>query len=195
MPGILNSQLSLDDFNSTFIYEYGRPAEQFARQKASEKRLLAAGAALWKCTEGSSTHLGRRISPWWCAGNDLDSMLRRCQNMGISLRRYARARLAVIGECNSMGVLLCARLSQPVYAFTGKARWQHSQFFVEGVEGCPRNLGLIEGDAQYFIPHLTPAHIVRVSCTSADHLPRGMIDAVCSAEDACIESGKDVRGA
>lgn len=177
MCAMLNSDLPLDVFNATFTYNGHRLAEAFTGGRARERKLVPAGTVLWKCTNFSLVNPATSsISEWWCSGDDLDPTLNRCQNLKVSLRRYARARLAVIWEWgNSMDNLLRARLLQPVYAFVGPAKWQDTHFSMDREDTqLPANrLALIGGDTQYCIPNLTPAHIAELSRTSADQLPAG----------------------
>lgn len=172
---ILNSECSLETFNTSYTYKGRHPAQAFIGARARERKLIPAGTVLWKCTQFSliSPFTGS-ITEWWCSADDLDSTLRRCQNLHISLRRYARARLAVIWEWqNSMEKLLRARLLQPVYAFIGPTKWQNTQFSIDKEDTqLPANrLTLIGGDIQYCIPYLMSSHIAHLSQTSADQIP------------------------
>ncbi len=177
MSTILNSDCSLVAFNTVFTYKGHYPAHAFIGARARERKLLSAGTVLWKCSQFSLINPSTgSITEWWCSCDDLDTTLRRCQNLRISLRRYARARLAVIWEWqNSMENLLRARLMQPVYAFVGPTKWQNTQFSIdkENTELPANRLTLIGGDTQYCIPNLTTTHIAELSRTSADHIPAG----------------------
>ncbi len=177
MGALLNAQITLQQFNSGFTYRNRVLAQAFVGGVARQQRLLPAGTILWKCTQfplpNNPTEL---ITEWWCSSEHLDATLQRCKNLRVSLRRYARARLAVIWEwSNSMDNLLRARLLQPVYGFVGPAKWQNTQFSIdEQYTKLPANrLTLIGGDTQYCIPNLTSAHVTQMSSTSADQLPAG----------------------
>ena len=95
------------------------PSQAFIGRRAHERKLGSAGTVLWKCTQFSLVNPSTgSITEWWCSDDDLDPTLQRCKNLQVWLRRYARARLAVIWEWkNSMDDLLRARILQPVYAF------------------------------------------------------------------------------
>jgi len=175
MSAILNSDCSLEVFNTSFIYKGRHPAQAFVGARARERKLLSAGTILWKCTDFPLVNEGS-ITEWWCSADDLHATLQLCKNLQVSLRRYARARLAVTWEWgNSMERLLHARLLQPVYAFVGLTKWQNTQLTVDKVDTqLPANrLALIGGGNQYCIPNLTVSHIVELSRTSADQLPVG----------------------
>lgn len=177
MSGILNANISLEAFNSTYVYRGNRLAETFLGGKARERMLVSTGTVLWKCTEYSLVNPANgAISEFWCSAQDLDEVLKRCMNLRVSLRRYARARLAVKWEWkNSMDNLLRARTLQPLYAFVGPTKWQNTHFSVDQQDTrLPENrLTLIGGDTQYCIPNLTTGYIAEISRTSADHLPAG----------------------
>lgn len=177
MSAILNADVLLETFNSSFIYKSHAPAQAFIGRRAHERKLVSAGTVLWKCTQFSLVNPSTgSITEWWCSDDDLDPTLQRCKNLQVSLRRYARARLAVIWEWkNSMDDLLRARILQPVYAFVGPTKWQNTQFSMDKEDTrLPANrLALLGGDTQYCIPNLTIAHIAELSRTSADQLPAG----------------------
>jgi len=175
VSAILNTDVSLEVFNSRFTYNGHAPAQAFIGGCARERKLVSAGTVLWKCTQFSLVNPSTgSITEWWCSADELDTTLQRCKNLQISLRRYARSRLAVKWEWNnSMDNLLRARILQPVYAFVGLTKWQNTRFSMDKeATALPANrLALIGGDVQYCIPNLTNAHIAKLSCTLADQLP------------------------
>jgi hypothetical protein len=177
MSGILNANIRLQEFNSTYVYRGNSLAQTFLGGRARERKFISAGTVLWKCTEYSLVNPANgAISEFWCSAEDLDGILQRCINLGVSLRRYARARLAVKWEWNnSMENMLRTRTLQPIYAFVGPTKWQNSHFTIDKEKtGLSDNrLALIGGDTQYCIPNLTTAHIAEVSRTSADQMPAG----------------------
>jgi hypothetical protein len=177
VSAILNTDFTLEVFNSSLTYKGHTPAQAFIGERARERKLVSAGTVLWKCTQFSLVNLSTgSITEWWCSADDLDATLQRCKNLQISLRRYARSRLAVRWEWrNSMDNLLRARILQPVYAFVGSTKWQNTQFSVDKEEtALPANrLALIGGDTQYCIPNLTNSHIAELSRTPAERLPAG----------------------
>jgi hypothetical protein len=177
VSAILNTDVSLEVFNSRFTYNGHAPAQAFIGGCARERKLVSAGTVLWKCTQFSLVNPSTgSITEWWCSAEDFDTTLERCKNLQISLRRYARSRLAVKWEWNnSMDNLLRARILQPVYAFVGLTKWQNTRFSIDKeATALPANrLALIGGDLQYCVPNLTNAHITKQSCTLADQLPVG----------------------
>jgi hypothetical protein len=121
------------------------------------------------------------ISEWWADEGNLNAILQRCQNLGVSLRTFARTRFAVIWEWeNGMQYLLRARLQQPVYGFAGQVAgvtgrypsdW-NSKRFPQAVESRLReNIAFIGGEEQYCIPSLTFQHIAEHGRTLAENLP------------------------
>jgi len=177
VSAILNTDVPLEVFNSNFTYNGHAPAQAFIGERARERKLVSAGTVLWKCTQFSLVNPSTgAITEWWCSADDLEATLQRCKNLQVSLRRYARARLAVKWEWNnSMDNLLRARILQPVYAFVGPTKWQNTQFSVdkEATALPAKRLALIGGDTQYCIPNLTKAYIAELSRTTADQLPAG----------------------
>jgi|HubBroStandDraft_6_1064221.scaffolds.fasta_scaffold646409_2 hypothetical protein len=177
MSAILNADVKPEVFNSSFTYKGRVPAQAFVGGRARERTLVVAGTVLWKCTEFSLVNpRDGSITEWWCSADELDATLQRCKNLQVSLRRYARARLAVVWEWNnSMDHFLRARLLQPAYAFVGPTKWQNTQSSIdnEKTKLPASRLALIGGATQYCIPNLTNLHIVELSRTPADQLPAG----------------------
>ena len=182
MAAILNDSLTLQQFNSTFTYNGRRPADFFRGAQARDRVLLPAGSVLWKCTDyGLVNPRNGSISEWWAADGSLNTILQRCQNLGVSLRTFARTRFAVIWEWeNGMQYLLRARLQQPVYGFAGQVAgvtghypsdW-NSKRLPPAVESRLReNIAFIGGEEQYCIPSLSFQHIAEHGRTLAENVP------------------------
>jgi hypothetical protein len=160
---MLNENISLADFNGTFVYN-GRSPREFFRGKAAKARtLLPVDTILWKCSDFgiSPSHA---ITEWWVIGHHFDVVKQRCARLGTSVQRYCRTRYAVIWEWKSgMSQIVTARLLQAVYGFDGETAAVPTQYSVEGADTKLKNIALIGGDPQLCIPNLTPQHIAEIS--------------------------------
>jgi hypothetical protein len=179
---ILNDHITLQEFNSTFVYNNRRPADFFRGAQARDRVLLPAGTILWKCTDyGLVNPRSGSISEWWADDRSFNNILQRSQNLGVSLRTFARTRFAVIWEWeNGMTYLLRARLQQSVCGFTGQVAgvtgrypsdW-NSRRLSQAMENRLReNIAFIGGEEQYCIPNLTIQHVTEHGRTLAENLP------------------------
>lgn len=126
----------------------------------AHKTLLKAGHELYKFTQ--QPLIGDHgVTPWWSSVEPLSSddtglavLLERSSNLGVTASQFSRACNAVTRQWNSMSGLLVTVIQIPVYAFVGRVAHQR---FDEGADY--RNVFLIGGATQLWIPNLTPAYI------------------------------------
>ena len=160
---MLNENISLADFNGTFVYNGRSPKDFFRGKTAKARQLLPVDTILWKCSDYgiSPSHA---ITEWWVIGDHLDVVKQRCARLRTSVQRYCRTRYAVIWEWKSgMSQIVTARLLQGVYAFAGETAAVGTQYSVEGADTKLKNIALIGGDPQLYIPNLTTQHISEIS--------------------------------
>lgn len=170
---ILNGNITLNEFNTSFAYNKRQPKDFFRGHRADSRDLLPVGTLLWKCTD-HGIDPAHKITEWWIQGDHLTEVLQRCLRLGISLRRYCRARYAVIWEWRSAAqYVLRARLVEPVFAFTGQVQPVGTRFTPRGQDTGISNLMLIGGDPQLCIPNLTSVCITQLSLTNSETLPAG----------------------
>jgi hypothetical protein len=169
----LNEEISLTKFNGDFVYNGKHPKDFFRAKAARERLLLPVDTVLWKCADFgiSPSHA---ITEWWIIGTQLEEVLQRCARLRTSVRRYCRARYAVIWEWRSaMSYVVEARLAKAVYGFSGETAAVDSHYSVKGQETLIKNIALIGGDPQLCIPNLTVDHIREISQEPSDSLPAG----------------------
>lgn len=168
---VLNENISLCEFNTTFTYNERQPKDFFRGQAAASREQLPAATVLWKCADFGISP-AHRISEWWVVQTHLNEVLRRCGDLGVSLQRYCRARYAVIWEWRSAAsYLIEARLLKPVCAFSGQTAPVDTRFSVLGQDTGIKNIALIGGDPQLCIPNLTTLHIAQITQTPSNSLP------------------------
>jgi hypothetical protein len=170
---MLNEEIELSKFNTSFEYNKRHPKEFFRGNAAADRLLLPIDKVLWKCSDFgiSPSHT---ITEWWVLGEHLEEVLRRCSNLGISVQRYCRDRYAVIWEWkNAMAFVVEARLKQPVYGFGGQTKAVDTRYSVRGQDTGLKNIALIGGDPQLCIPNLTTSHIEQINQRPSDLLPLG----------------------
>ena len=171
---LVNGEISLDQFNAGYVYNNTRLCDFFMKHAATRCEDLKVGAVFWKCT---SFELRMPYTPWWLPKSFYDAALARCRSLGVSLRQYTRARLAVAYDFNErqkMDHLLLIQVMKPVRSFIGEARGVSVQH--DSVDDLNRGImahkvALIGGDEQYCIPNLRPEFVHVLSWTSADDIP------------------------
>jgi hypothetical protein len=162
---VLNENISLAEFNTTFIYGKHKPKDFFHHQAAKSRDLLMAGTILWKCADFGIDR-SHAISEWWAPGVHFQEVERRCLSLDTSVQRYCRTRYAVIWEWGSaLSYILKACLLSSVYGFSGKTAGVGTQYSVSGQDTGQKNISFIGGDPQLCIPNMTYSDIAQISQT------------------------------
>jgi hypothetical protein len=159
--------------NEGFRFESVDASVKRAFLRPPEKLLLAARAHLYKWTDNPLVQ-GDRVSPWWSfvettqlpSGAMADGFRvseERAKRIGRTNREFARSRAAISGEFNNrLSKLVVIELSMAVWGFAGQASGQ-PEFAKDQPE--LRNVYLIGGAYQVWIPGLTPVHVKSIPAT------------------------------
>jgi hypothetical protein len=158
---ILNEDLRFVDLDATV---------KLAFRGVPDRISLTPNVQLYKWTSHPLVH-GTRITPWWSfvqttrlpsgmVAEGFRIAEERAARLGKSHREFTRARAAVSGQFgNTMSNLLVIRLNVQVWGFAGQASGQR-EFADEERE--LRDVYLIGGGHQVWIPNLTPRHVTPI---------------------------------
>jgi hypothetical protein len=114
---------------------------------------------------------GSRITPWWSfvqttrlpsgmVAEGFRASEKRAARLGKSHRDLARARVAVSGQFrNTMSNPLTIQLNQQVWGFAGQASGQRE--FADDEKDF-KDVYLIGGAHQVWVPNLTPRHVTAI---------------------------------
>jgi hypothetical protein len=160
--------------NEDLRFEDVDPQVRRAFLRAPEKCPISAGARLYKWTNrpwvGMTT-----ITPWWSfvettrlPSGSLAAGFRASETRAARLsethREFAKARAAISDRFgNTMANLLVVRVNEPVWGFAGQASGQPA-FAEDDIDR--RNVVLIGGAWQIWIPNLTTRHLSLASLSA-----------------------------